>query len=385
MQSPRWYAAVGFCALVIQLVGVFHVLQHAVENVLLTVGLFKSSSSSVGSSSARAPGETPPWLEKNTKVALVTGANRGLGLATAKLLARNGVHVLLLCRNRQAAEASVSKDTALRGLCTMIQVDLSSFKLVRKAASEVTLACMRMSTRLDYVICNAGIMDPPAFASGEEGYELQMQVNCLSHALLVHLLLKAGVVQDDKLSRIVSVSSFAHHGYSTYLNDRAGDGVVERMKMTPSEYHPKLAYAKSKWFQVLLMKSLSETIETTYGQNATCVSVNPGVVDTDMARIYCKGEFPEKMRWLTDPVLDVMMTPAMRRASTAASLVMAALTAPAAEVDGQFVFMGPTGRLGSREYGDRGLRWDDVIGKLTDPITDRPSPVAQTSFASFRS
>lgn len=353
-----WWASAVYCYLAIQVIGTWSTLLHGLENFLQSIP-FLLPSNSRGTTDA---------LED--KVALVTGANRGLGLATAELLVRRGVHTFFLCRSRTAAAAAVNRvfpDPALRARCTIVECDLTSFAAVRKAASDVVLALMRMSTRLDYIIANAGIMDVPTFQTGEDGYELQMQVNTLSHALLVHLLLKAGVVRSSPGSRILSVSSFAHHGYVPRLDINRHDAPLT---MDPAAYYPKLAYARSKWYQVVLMRDLSGTVvESAYGTKAACVSLNPGVVDTDMARNYCKGEFPDAIRWLSDPVLDVLMTPSLRRPKTAASLIWAVLVADAGTVDGRYVYMGPTGTMHRRTYDvgcNRTNMWPEVVATI-DP------------------
>lgn len=349
-----WYASVIYCYVAIQAIGVWSTLQHIFENTLLSFIFFQHHSSN---------GTT----EIVDKVALVTGANRGLGLATAELLIRRGVHTLLLCRSRPAGVAAVDRlfpDPSLRAQCTVIECDLASFVSVRKAASDVVLALMRMSTRLDYIVANAGIMDIPTFQTGQDGYELQMQVNSLSHALLIHLLLKAGVVRSSPDSRILSVSSFAHRGYVAHLDDVPNDPLT----MDPALYHPKLAYARSKWCQILLMQELRTSVESTYGIQAACLSLNPGVVYTDMARNYCKGEFPDVIRWLSDPVLDVLMAWTLRRPKTAALFILAALVADACDVDGGYVYMGPTGRIHRLAYvgyvGYDGFKWPGLIAKI---------------------
>ncbi len=351
-----WFVSVVWCSVAIQVIGIWSTLQHLLENSLLSIPFnpFNPQSSN------------DVTTDTADEVALVTGSNRGLGLATAELLVRRGVHTFFLCRSRPAAVTAVNRlfrEPSLRARCTIIECDLASFGSVRKAVSDVVLALMRMSTRLDYIVLNAGVMnDLPTFQAGEDGYELQLKVNTLSHALLVHLLLKAGVVRSSPDSRIVSVSSFAHHGF-TYLDDHTRDPLT----MDPSAYHAKLAYARSKWYQILLMQELRTSMQRTYGiQAVPCVSVNPGVVDTDMARNYCKGEFPNAVRWLSDPILDMLMTWALRRPKTAAALVLAVLMADAGVVDGRYVYMGPTGTIRGRTYpGYAGrLTWPDLIARI---------------------
>lgn len=340
-KALRWHAAVAWCVVTIQVVGLVCTLSNMVENVLRKFWRVQRY----------------PSLEG--KYAVVTGANRGLGRAITRLLVENGVHTVMLCRRQSAAEQAVQamfrNEPEKQSLCTIVEVDLQSFQSVRKAADQVILTCMRHNTRLDFIVGNAGIMAPASFLTGADGYELQLEVNALSHALLMHLLLKAGVVHDSPASRLLSVSSFAHHGF-TYLND---DDVLTT---DPSMYHPKLAYSKSKWLQILLMRSLSRQIARTYHLTAAAVAVNPGVVDTMMARNYCKGEFPGWIRWLSDPVLDVLFVPTLRRAHVAAALILDVLVADAASVNGAYLSMGPLGHLTRRSYSQyTNTTWSDVI------------------------
>ena len=376
METLASYASAIWCAVAIELVGLWTVLQHFVENCLLSGPLRKCLAKPLDDRPSDPERTTRTTRTTRTKVAIVTGANRGLGLAITETLVRRGVHTLLLCRNRSAAESAVNSlfdDPISRARliqrCTIIQVDLSSFASVQKAVSDAVLVLMRMGTRLDYIVANAGILDPTTFRTGQDGYELQLQVNTLSHILLIHLLLKAGVVRDSPASRILSVSSFAHHGF-TYLEEgesTRGDPLLTN----PAAYHPKLAYARSKWYQILLMQSLSVTIEKTYGIRCTCTAVNPGALYTDMARAYCKGEFPESCRWISDPILEVLMGRFLRRTKTAASLVLAVLTANAADVNGRYmyarIFLGPTGQIGWRAYQQyrSKMDWNDVVKKIS--------------------
>jgi len=368
----RLHLAVVYCAAVIQALGVLHVLSHLVENLRLALRSF----------GRRPPRSFSGNNKLNNKLALVTGASRGIGLATAERLVRAGVHVLFLCRGRGDTEAKLAETFAgdwpsLRDeLVTVIEVDLRSFASVQNAASEVTLVCTRLSTRLDFIICNAGVMGVPSFRRTEDGYEEHLQVNSLSHALLVHLLLKQNVVHDSAASRIVCLSSFASWGYSPWLNRDCG-GQLD-ITTNPAEYNAKLAYAKSKWYLILLMASLSRTIERSYGQKATCVAVNPGAVNSQMSRDYVKEEFhrvPGAIRWLTDPIIEVLMTSSLfsllsRRDETAAELVVAVLAAdPVVDpVDGAYVWMGATGRMGRRRTVaavDEGRSvWDGLIRRV---------------------
>ena len=132
--------------------------------------------------------DIPPLTNK---VLLVTGGNEGLGKQTVLQLATHSpTKIYLAARNPSKAEAArdeiQSKASAANNNCapiTLLNLDLSSFESVKKAASEVKT----QESRLDILITNAGIMG--ASGTTPDGYEMQFGVNHMGHALLIQLLL----------------------------------------------------------------------------------------------------------------------------------------------------------------------------------------------------
>ena len=119
------------------------------------------------------------------RVALVTGSNAGLGLATAKALAAKGAKVLLACRNAAKAEAAADEVRAVAtGDVEVLSLDLSSLASVAACAKGV----LDREDRLDLLINNAGLMAVDQERT-EDGFEMQIGVNHLGHfALDAHLL-----------------------------------------------------------------------------------------------------------------------------------------------------------------------------------------------------
>jgi NAD(P)-dependent dehydrogenase (short-subunit alcohol dehydrogenase family) len=348
VQKLRWVFAVTWCCVTIEFIGCYTSLLNVVENVLLLFCQRK---------------HLYPSLQG--RHAIVTGANRGLGLEITKALVDSGVHTVLLCRSRRAAERSLNTlyphDVDRNKMLTVIEVDLSSFQSVRRAIDSIVIHCAERKEKIDFFIGNAGIMAPAEFQTGQDGFEIQMEVNTLSHALIVHLLLENGLLNESPNSRIIAVSSFAHQAF-TYVSDNG------RLKNTTDEYHPKLAYSRSKWLQILLMQSLAKQIASQYNACATCCSINPGVVDTSMARDYCKNEFPKSIRWLSDPILEYIFLVALRKKRIGASLVLRSLVADPASIHGRYLSMGPLGRITTHSY-PKYLRdspdiWERVIHEL---------------------
>ena len=123
--------------------------------------------------------------DQGGRIALVTGANSGLGLETARALAQRGATVLLACRQRSRGEAVRQQLLPLaRAGLELVDLDLADLASVAAAASHV----QREFGRLDLLINNAGLMAPPRSLS-REGYELQFAVNHLGHFYLTNLLL----------------------------------------------------------------------------------------------------------------------------------------------------------------------------------------------------
>lgn len=297
------------------ILGIYQVLQNIVENV---AALFQRQ-------------QQRGKKDLIGKVALVTGASRGIGKHIALELIQRGCYVILACRNRVDAAGMVAHEMSC-GLATIVDIDLCSFKSV--------LACIRQleSKTIDYVICNAGIMAPSRHELTYDGFEMQMQVNCLSHILLVHSLLCHGNMRNSSSSRIMFVSSFAHIGSSL----SSSQDMVNSLTCA-SGYSPKLQYANTKLLDILAASSLHKRMLLDYSMASSSCSINPGVVDTDLARHFCRNEFPFWIRWLTDIILDFMFFMALRRPQSAARGIVKALTMPAAVTGGKYLTIGPLG------------------------------------------
>ncbi len=158
------------------------------------------------------------WDEKKVpslagKVALVTGANAGLGLAATKVLAGHGAKVLLACRNVQKAEAAAEdvRAVATAGV-EIIPLDLASLTSIAAAAKLVRDS----ESRLDLLLNNAGLMAIDK-STTEDGFETQLGVNHLGHFALTAGL--APLVLATPGSRIVTMSSMGHRLGRLHLDD----------------------------------------------------------------------------------------------------------------------------------------------------------------------
>jgi NAD(P)-dependent dehydrogenase (short-subunit alcohol dehydrogenase family) len=201
------------------------------------------------------------------RVCLVTGANRGIGRATAEGLARLGAKVILLCRNKQDGERAAQEiGVESSAIPDVVTADLSSQASIRQAAADL----QRRYPRLHVLINNAGVI-PRRREVTVDGLEMQLAVNHLAYFLLTSLLLpqlKAGAP-----SRIINVSSGAH----THADIDFGDLQAER------GYDPKQVYSQAKLANILFTYELARRLR---GSRVTVNSVSPGVVATRMLADY---------------------------------------------------------------------------------------------------
>ena len=166
------------------------------------------------------------------RVAVVTGANGGLGLETSRALAAAGAHVVMAARNQEKAAAAVDdiRGTVNEPSLEVVALDLGSQASVREAAEQILAA----HERIDLLINNAGLMGIPERKT-VDGYEMQFGVDHLGHWSLTALLMPALVGADA--ARIVTVTSTAHH------MGRAVDPANPHLE---GKYGPWRAYGQAK-------------------------------------------------------------------------------------------------------------------------------------------
>jgi NAD(P)-dependent dehydrogenase (short-subunit alcohol dehydrogenase family) len=200
------------------------------------------------------------------RIAIVTGANVGLGYETALALAGKSCSVVLACRNIDKAEAAKAGILAKYPKATVecMALDLASLKSVRKFAA----AYKRRHAQLDLLINNAGIMMPP-YSVSEDGFESQLAANYLGHFALTGLLLR--LIIKTPHSRIVSLSSLAHQ----WSGIRFDDLQFER------RYDKRLAYGQSKLACLMFAYELQRRL-TRAGHTTLSVAAHPGVSSTNL-------------------------------------------------------------------------------------------------------
>lgn len=200
------------------------------------------------------------------RIAMVTGANHGIGFETTKALASYGFKVIMACRNM--TKAGKAKAEILEVLPTadldVLQLDLSNFGSVRTCANNFK----KNYSRLDVLINNAGVL----IYSGKKsktGIELQFATNHLGHFLLTNLLFE--FIPDRPTSRIVALSSLAHKGAQIRFDDLNCEKTDD----------PDAAYGQSKLANLMFADELSRRLKCS-DKKIVALAVHPGGSDSGL-------------------------------------------------------------------------------------------------------
>jgi NAD(P)-dependent dehydrogenase (short-subunit alcohol dehydrogenase family) len=200
------------------------------------------------------------------RVAVVTGANSGIGLIAARELARAGVSVVLACRNMVKGEVAIASVEASvpSAQVELAELDLGSLESVRDFAAGFGDS----HERLDLLVNNAGVMAPPRRLTAD-GFESQIGTNHLGHFALTGLLL--GSLRAASAPRIVTVSSDAHRFGRIRFNNLQGE----------RHYNNWLAYSQSKLANLLFAFELQRRAIAA-GWNLLSVAAHPGYAATNL-------------------------------------------------------------------------------------------------------
>jgi NAD(P)-dependent dehydrogenase (short-subunit alcohol dehydrogenase family) len=214
--------------------------------------------------------------DQTGRIAIVTGANTGIGYETARMLALRGAEVVLACRNREKAEAARARILAEqpRGAVTVQPLDLSDLESVAAFAA----AFSAKHQRLDLLINNAGVMVPP-HARTKQGYELQFGTNHIGHfALTAHLL---PLLERTPGARIVVVSSAAQNFGRLQFDD---------LNWERRAYSAMMAYSQSKLANMMFALELQRRLSAA-GSPVVVTAAHPGWTATDLQRTASTARF----------------------------------------------------------------------------------------------
>lgn len=270
---------------------------------------------------------TNRWTEQDIpsqdgRVAVVTGANSGLGLQTARALAEHGAHVVLAVRNLDKGRQALARisEHAPGAKLSLQRLDLASLKSVRAAADELRAA----HPKIDLLINNAGVMYTPRQKT-QDGFDMQFGINHLGHFALTGLLLDLMLPVPG--SRVVTVSSFGHRIQADIHFD---DLQFDR------SYQPVTAYGQAKLANLMFTYELQRRLAPHH--TTTASAAHPGAADT---------ELKQNMTGLVRKGVDLIQSLLTQSATMGALPTLRAATDPAVS-GGQYY--GPRSMGGTRGY-----------------------------------
>ena len=257
------------------------------------------------------------------KVCLITGANSGIGKATALGLAKLDATVVMVSRDKDKGEAALYEIRTLSGNknTDAMVADVSSQDSVRELAHDF----MARYKKLHVLINNAGVFLPRR-VSTVDGLEATFATNHLGHFLLTNLLLDE--LKASAPARIINITSSAHYGTEINFEDLQGE----------KKYSGYRAYSQSKLANVMFTYQLAKQLE---GTGVTVNVLHPGVVRTGFGK--------DQMGLMG--VLVRIGSPFMMSAEKSAKAVIYLATSPELEgVSGKFFSKGKEGKSSEQSY-----------------------------------
>jgi len=294
--------------------------------------------------------------DQTGKTVVITGANSGLGLVTARELARAGARVVITARDEvkgAAARERILAHVPTAELASRV-LDLADLSSVREFAGAVAAD----HSRIDLLVNNAGVMMPPRGETAD-GFELQLGTNHLGHFALTGLLLDA--LSADGGGRVVTVSSLEHHPGKLNFDDLQSE----------RSYSPRGAYQQSKFANAVFGLELDRRLRAA-GSPVLSVLAHPGYSDTNLQSTGPTGAM-KAILWFGNRLL-------AQDADQGALPQLYAATAPEVE-SGQFI--GPDGYRQARGHPklvrpvDRAT--DEELGKRLWQVSEELTGVSYLS------
>lgn len=306
-------------------------LYSGIQNAIsITINDLPTSGEALGEGKGMTRFDSGNLPDLNGKVALITGANSGLGIETAKAMAAKGARIIMACRNadKAAAAASDIRAFAPNAAVDIRQLDLGDLASVAAFCDDI----LATESKLDFLINNAGLMSGVR-ADTKDGFELQFGTNHLGHfamnAKLLPLVEAAG-------GRIVGLGSMSHK----FVKNHTLDDVQWRARA----YNAIQSYAESKLANMLYIHELGKRLKAAQSP-AMAVMAHPGFSATSFG---ASGDMATMGKFKQTVTLLFMRLFAQPQAQGAWPTLLAA-TDPAAQ---QGDYYGPMGRREMR--GDPG-------------------------------
>jgi len=270
--------------------------------------------------------------------AVVTGANTGLGYATARALAERGHEVVLACRDRDRGAAALERlRRELPGATARLEpLDLADLGSVETFAGRLAGEV----DGVDVLVNNAGVMALPVRKVTVDGFEAQLGTNHLGHFALTGRLLSRLLARPA--ARVVTVASLAARGGELHFDDLQ----LER------SYGGQLAYGQSKLANILFAFELDRRARAA-GTSLVSVGVHPGVASTELGRGMVEGAGP------------------LRRAFVKASRALSPLVLPSARAGAESQI-----HAALEDDVEGGEYWGPVRGWRGRPQVVAPPPAA---------
>ncbi|XP_040987438.1 short-chain dehydrogenase TIC 32 B, chloroplastic [Juglans microcarpa x Juglans regia] len=226
--------------------------------------------------------------------AIITGATSGIGVETARVLAKRGVRVVIPARDlRRAAELKeeIQKESPHAEII-LLEIDLSSLTSVKRFCSEF----LSLELPLNILINNAGIFSQNLEFS-EDKIEMTFATNYLGHFLITEMLVEKMVETADKTGiqgRIINVTSVIHSWVKR-------DEFSFNQMLNPKNYNGTLSYAQSKLANILHVKEMSRHLKARNAR-VTINAVHPGIVKTGIIRAH-KGFITDSLYFIASKLL----------------------------------------------------------------------------------
>jgi len=213
-------------------------------------------------------------MTTTSKTIIITGANTGIGLATAETFIKDGHHVIIACRNPEKAKtAQQHLESFGTGQVDVIRLDLNSLEQINQAANEI----IAKYEKIDVLVNNAGMMTPDLEATAD-GFEKQFGVNYLGPFLWTLKLLP--LVQKAQQGRVIHLASMMHLLGRIQPENFNADQV--------KKYNGVLSYGNSKLANLLFSNILAKQL---YGSHVTSNALHPGGVDSEIYRELPKWQY----------------------------------------------------------------------------------------------